>query len=886
MKHRSWLDRALHRGRLYDEFSDEIRAHLDEKTDELIARGMSPRDARDAARRAFGNVTAIEERGREVWQWPTLESILLDVRYALRQMRRTPALSAIVVLTLAIGIAATTTVFSWARSVLLDPLPGAGDASRIYALETTTSSGGWTPTSWLDYRDFRKYLKSFDGLAAAYPTALTLGEDENTVRAWGELVSANFFDVLRVRPAFGGLFPSSSDEAEGAQPAVVISYELWQRRWHGDSTIVGRVVHINRFPFTVAGVAPAAFHGSMPGQQIDIWVPAAMLGQIVPTGSWWLRDRGTRTFRVFARLKPNVSFPVAREEVERFTAYMASVNGGASKGMGGRLMPVWQSHWGMQDALRSPLLVLLAACGLVLLIVCANAANLLLARAITRARELSMRLALGAPRRRLLRQLLTEASLLAVFGAALGLFAAIWMSRSLHSLIPSFSSASLLDPHLDGGVLAFTALLAVGATLLAGIAPALHGSRSALAENFTAGTRGGSIGQVTATRTRRLLVIAEMALAVVSLVGAGLFYETFRNTRSVSPGFDADSVGMTAVRTTLAGFDSARAEQFLDDVADRIRSSPGVTSAAYTDHVPLSVGSGSWENLDVEGYAPAPNENMKLFRELISPDYFKTLRIPIVAGRDFTSGDDSSSTHVMIVNEAFVHHFLNGRAALGVRVKGWGRWFTIIGVVKDAKFYRVTDPPTPYFYVPAKQVYRPEQGYTFLARASGSVDALVLTMQRELHAADAAVPAYNAMPLATYIEGPLQSQHVATQLLALLAVIASILAAIGLYGVITYTMTQRTKELGVRIALGAQAIDVARIVAAQAGGLLVAGLLVGLAASVVVARVLASMLFLAGGGVTVFAAAAVAMLVIAALATGVPTRRAIGLDPVTALRAE
>ncbi len=884
-----WLDRVVRRRRIYDDLSEEIRAHIDEKADELVARGMSPADARYAARRAFGNVTGIEEQARAAWQWPTIESIVMDARYAVRQMRRTPALSAIIIATLAIGIAATTTVFSWTRGILLDPLPGARDPGRILALETTTASGSWTPTSWLDYRDFRKYLRSFDGLAAAYPTSLALGVDDmRSSRAWGELVSANFFDVLRVHPALGSFFPSSTDEGAGARPTVVISHDLWQRRWRGDSAIIGTVVSVNRFPFTIIGVAPRDFHGSMAGQQFDLWVPASMLGQIVPTGGWWLRDRGTRTFRVLARLRDGVSVGAARAEVESFAALMANLNGTVSKGMGGRLMPVWRSHWGVQDALRAPLVVLLAACGLVLLIACANAANLLLARATARSRESGLRLALGAPRRRLVRQLFTEAAMLAAAGSALGLVGTMWLARSLGLLVPSFASPTLLAPHVDASVLAFTALLATSATLLAGIAPALQGSRDTLSELVKGGGGGrGTAGSLSATRTRRVLVIAEMALAVVSLVGAGMFYVSLRDMRAVSPGFDADRVAMGSVRITLAGYDSSRAETFLADVADRVRREPGVAGVSYTDYVPLSVSSGSWEELQVEGYTPKPAENMKLHRAAIGPDYFKVLNIPLVAGRDFSLGDDSAHTRVMIVNEAFVQRFLGGRTALGVRVHGWGRWFTIVGVAKDAKYYRVSDPPTPYFYVPIRQVYRPEYGYTFLARSTGSVDQAVRAIEQAVRAADASVPVFNAMPLSTFIEGPFQSHRAATQLLGLLASVAGLLAAIGLYGVVSYAMAQRTTELGVRIALGAQSADVLRIVVSHASGLLGAGLIVGVGASLVMSRLLSSMLYLvSGANLFVFGGAALVMIAIGIAATAVPAWRAITVDPLTALRAE
>lgn len=883
-----WLDRILRRRQIYDDFASEIQSHIGEKTDALIARGLPPDEARAAARRAFGNVTHIQEQGRDVWQWPTLESMAMDVRFALRQMRRVPTLSAIIVGTLAIGIAATATVFSWTRSVLLDPLPGTTAPERVFALETTTASGSWTPTSWLDYRDMRKYLRSFDGLAAAYPTSLALGAAPRAERVWGELVSANFFDVLRVRPALGSFFPSSLEETAGAQSVAVISYGLWQHRWHGDSAVLGSVVDINRFPFRVVGVAPRAFRGSMSGEQFDLWVPAAMLGQIVPTGGWWLRDRGTRTFRVLARLRDGVSFAAARSEVESFTAFMAHANGAISEGMGGRLMPIWQSHWGAQDALRAPLAVLLVACGLVLLIVCANAASLLLARATARARELELRLALGAPRARLIRQLLTESSLLAMSGAALGLLSAVWLARSLNSFVPSFARPSLLVPHVDRAVLAFTALLAIAVTVLAGIVPALHGSRALFGDARSSGGRG-AIGSRAAARARRALVMLEMVLAVVSLVGAGLFFESFRHTRDVSPGFEADRVAMASVSITLAGYDSARGEAFLANVANRLAHEPGVQAASYTDYVPLSLGSGSWEHLQIEGYAPAPNEDMKLHRAAIGPHYFSVLRVPLVAGREFTLADDSAHAPVMIVNEAFVGHFLGGRAALGIRVHGWGRWFTVIGVVKDTKFYRLSDAPTPYFYVPVRQVYRPEYGYAVLVRTdrAAAVPNGVRAIEQAVRAQDPSVPVFNAMPLATYVEGPLQGQHAATQLLILLALIASLLAALGVYGIVSYAVTQRTREIGVRVALGAQQRDVLRVVAEQVARLLVAGVTLGLIASLAVGRLVSSMLYqVPPADLRVYGIAALAMIVISFLATSVPARRALRIAPVVALREE
>jgi predicted permease len=874
------------RRRVYDDLSAEIRAHIDENVDDLVAAGMSRADALAAARRAFGNVTMMQEEGRDVWQWPTLESFLLDIRFALRQLRRAPGLTAVVMLTLAIGIAATTTVFSWTRAILLDPLPGAGDPGRVLALESTNRSGGWTPTSWPDFRDLRNSLKSFEGLAAAYPLSLAIGDDAQTERRWGELVSANFFTLLRVRPALGRFFPSGRDDAAGGDPGIVIGYDLWRTRWHGDSAVIGSVVHVNRFPFSVIGVAPAAFHGSMPGEAIDIWVPATMVGQIIPTNNYMLRDRGWRTFRVLARLAPGVTPAVAREEVTRTGSLLAKANGGRNEGTGATVMPLWQSHWGLQDGVRAPLAVLMGASGLVLLIVCANMANLLLTRATARRRELALRLVLGAPRRRLIRQLLTEASILAVAGSALGLLATLWLARSLHLLVPSSVAFTLLDPHVEGGVLAFTIALAAGVTLIAGIAPALYGSREQFSDALADGARGAT-GGVPATRLRAALVVGEMALAVMSLVGAGLFYDSFRHTRAVSPGFTADGVAMASVSLTLAGYDSSGADAFLHGVTERVQAEPGVKAVSYTDYVPLSLAQGSWEDLQVEGYAPERDEAMNLYRAAIAPDYFRAMEIPLLAGRDFRLDDDSARAPVMIVNEAFVQHFLRGHSALGVRVKGWGKWFTIVGVAKNTKVYRLSESPAPYFYVPIRQVYRPEFGYTFLARTAAPVDQAVKAIQQAVKSADPSIPVYNAMPLTSYTGAPLRLERTAATLLALLAAVALLLAAVGLYGVIAYAVAQRTKEIGVRVALGARPSDVIRAVASSAGLLVVGGLVVGLSGGVALARILSSLLFSVNpGDASVFAAAAAGMVVIAVAATGIPARRAMKVDPMVALRVD
>ncbi len=877
------IDRLLRRRRIYDDLSSEMQAHLDERIDDLVAGGMSPADAAAAAHRAFGNVTRLKEEARDPWQWPMLESFFMDLRYALRQLRRSPAFTAIIVVTLAVGIAATTTVFSWTRTILLDPLPGASNPARVEALESTTGSGTPIATSWLDFRDYRQYLQSFSGLTATMSTSLAVGDAEHSTLRWGELVSANFFDVLEVRPALGRFFPTRLDTVP--TPVAVISYDLWMTQWQGAQSVIGSSIEINRYPFTIIGVAPKDFNGSMPGLDLQLWIPATTLGQIVPTGGWMLQDRGTRMFRVLARIAPGVDPSVARQEVQTFGALMAKANGAESEGVGGVLLPLWRSHSGVQNALRAPLLVLLGACGLVLLIVCANMANLLLARAMSRRREFGLRLALGAPRRRLVRQLLTEASLLVVVGSALGLLCSIWLAGALSWIIPSFETPAFTTSHLGPEVLLFTVGLAVAVTLLAGVAPALHGTREQLGDALNDGGRGAVGAGAKVARLRGLLVGGEMALAVVALVGAGLFHASFRQARDVSPGFSADQVAMGSVSLTLAGYDSAKAYGFMRRVSENLRQQPGVTAVSYTDYVPMSMGEGSWEPVRVEGYAPQAGENMKLYRAAVGPDFFKTLQIPLISGRDFRIDDDSAHAPVMIVNQAFVARYLSDRASIGIKVQGWGRWFTIVGIVDNVKNHRLTDPPTPYFYVPMRQVYRPENGYTFVVRSALPTDQTASDIRHVVSAVDPTVPVFNAMPLESYITAPLRAQEAAVQMLGLLAGVAQFLAAIGLYGVIAYSVAQRTKEIGVRIALGARPANVLRVIAAQAGGLLAWGLLVGIVAAAALGRVVSAMLFsVSPGDITVFASAALTMTLVAVAATTLPALQAIRVDPAITLR--
>ena len=816
-----------------------------------------------------------------------MNGTLNDLRYALRQLRKSPGFAAVAILTIAVGIGATTTIFSWIHSVLLNPLPGAGDPGRVVALEMVTPSGEWTPTSYLDFSDFRDHLKLLECVTVAVPIDLAVGRETQVERTWGELVSGNYFEVLGVRPELGRFFSKSeSGDEQNAHAVVVISHALWQNRYHSDPAVIGTSVRINRFPYTIIGVAPEDFHGSMPGLSFEMWAPATMFGQLSSTGDWMLQDRKTRMFRVLARLGPGVHMEEAHDELKTLAGYMAKADADTNEGMSATLLPLWKSHYGIQDSLLAPLGILMGACGVVLLIVCANLANLLLARSVSREKELSVRLALGASRTRLVRQLLTESLLITTFGALVGLLVAQWLAGSLRWLVPATTVPTMLRPPIDIGVLLFTAALALFVAALAGIAPAFHSARRDVNDALKETGRTGS-ASVGSRRVRGLLVSGEVALAVTALIGAGLFVKSFQLARAIQPGFDPDHVAVTQMNLSAAGYDAAQADAFRLRLKQALERQPGVTAVSYADYIPLSVSAGSWEDLEVQGYVPGPNENMKIYRNLVSPGYFDLLKIPLLEGRDFDLRDDRANQPVMIVTKAFVRRFLPHQEPIGQKVHGWGQWFTIVGVVDDSKIYRLTESPAPYFYVPIRQIYRPEMGLKFYVRTTGPVGDAVVALRREAQAIDPYVPVADTMPLDEYIAASLFPQKIAASLLGTLSSIALLLAAIGLYGVMAYSVAQRTGEIGIRVALGARPFDVLRMVLREGLTLVLPGLLVGAFLAVGLARVVsASLVEVSPGDPAIYVAAAIFTVCVTLFAAAGPARRAAKVDPMVALRYE
>jgi len=885
------------------DFATEIESHVALHTEDGIRSGLAPLEARRQALVRLGCAEQTRQAHRERRTLLWIEDLLQDLRFGLRMMARNPSFTAVAVLTLAIGIGATTTAFTWINAVFLQPLSGVADPSRLVTLESVTPNGEWVPSSYPDFRDFRDRLKLFDGIAVSRPVALSVGKEDHAERVWAELVSGNFFDVLGVKPEAGRLFlPAEFADSPGKFPIAVISDRYWRSHYAANPNIVGQTIRVNQHELTVVGVAAPAFHGSMPVTAFDLWVPYMEQPALNGVQEWMLRDRHNRNMLGIARLKQGVTIDQARVELKTLADRMAILNANVSEGMSATLLPLWKSPHGPQGLLIGPLRILMGVCILVLLIVCANVANLLLARATVREKEFTARLALGAGRARLARQVLAESLLLTGTGAALGLAVTPWMSLALKFLMPPGPMQQLvsMDTRPNLSVLAFTAGVCIIAALAAGLIPALQVSRLNLSSRLNAGGRSGSASRGR-NRLRSVLVASEVALALVALVGAGLFARGFQTTMHIDPGFDPNKVLLSQFYLNTNGYSLAQRKEFCRRLEERMMSAPGVTDVAYSDGVPLSFEPSWWEELKIEGYAMRPNENMSIFRNVISPGYLPLMHIPIVEGRNFTEADneDDKSPAVMIVNEAFVRRFLAGRNPIGTRIHGWGTWFRVVGVAKDSKYHYLGESTPAYFYVPFRQIYREDMNLAFYVRTKGDPDSMLSTLRAQARDLDPNVTVFDAAPLKEYIGASLYPQKIAASLMTVLGSIALLLAAVGLYSVMAYSVAQRTQEIGVRMALGAQPRHVLGMVIRQGLALTSGGLIVGAVLAIGLARAVASVSFTGGGmgasakllgsGANVpliYLASAGFLCAIATLATWLPARRASSLDPMQALRTE
>jgi macrolide transport system ATP-binding/permease protein len=811
-------------------------------------------------------------------------TLFQDLRYGIRMLAKAPGFTAVAVLTLALGIGGNATVFSWIRSVLLSPLPGVADAGSLVAVETVMPNGEYHTSSYPDYKDYRDRNHVFSALIGFELAGvdMSLRNDAPPERVWGIIATENYFDVVGVRAAMGRTFHPEPNQALNSNPYIVLGHSLWTRRFGSDPNVVGRTVHLNGHPFTVIGVAPRNFYGTIVGINADYFVPMMMQPQVLPGED--IEERWPTFVHIMGRLKPGVTIAQAQAEMKTLAADFQKEYPLAEKHVGIFVTPVWGAHYGVQDFLRSVLGFLMVVAALVLLIACVNVANLLLARATSREREIAIRAALGASRRRLLRQLLIESLLLAAAGGVGGIFLAIWGVNLLSAFLPPMHLPVGLSLGVDGPVLVFTLLLSIATGVIFGLAPAWRGSRGDLNQSLKEGGRGSGPG-AGSHRLRDLLVVSEIALATVLLVGAGLLVRSLRNAESAGPGFNASHVALAAFDLRASGYSGELARDFYDRLMQRIGAVPGVESVSLERYVPLWFTGRSYQGTQVEGYTPEPGEDMGIDTNMVGPGYFHTLEIPMVAGRDFTEQDRAGAPLVVIVNQTMANHFWPGKDATGHRLKMRGEWRTVIGVARDIKYHRMNEEPRPFLYSPALQVDGTDAN--ILVRSAMPTAAVVAAVRAVAKSLDPKVQPLETDDLDQLLHVSLFANRIAASLASVLGMLGMLLASLGIFGVLSYSVSQRFREIGIRMALGAQTRDVLRLVIGHGLRLAVTGAALGAVASVGITRWMGSLLFGVGAlDPTSFAVAVVVVTVAAGLAACIPARRALCVDPMVALRYE
>jgi predicted permease len=814
-----------------------------------------------------------------------MRGLIEDLRYGLRVLRSSPGPTAVAVLTLALGIAANTTVFGWIDGLLLRPFPGVSNSGRLATLETIDPNGTFQNTSYRDYREYRDRIRQVSGLAGALLTPFTVGEEDAPQRIWGEYVTGNYFAVLGVKIVHGrSLLPEEYGDKPSGYPVAIISERLWKTMFRGDPGVVGRTIRINRHELTLVGVAAPEFSGTVPGLNVELWVPVVMAPELNGQAGL-LEQPWQRHLWVTARLKPGVSIAQAGSEVEALAREMAQSSPKTHRGYGAALMPVWKGHYGAHALLLKPLRILMAVCVVLFLIVAANVANLQLARATVRQKEFGIRLAIGAGPWRLVRHLLTESLLMAAIAAVVGLGLSMWFAGSLAWLLPPVNLPITSEFALQPEILGFVVLLCAAAAVLTGLAPAMHCLQANRNDNLK--QSASTTTSAGLHRVRGVLVISEVALALVALVGTGLFAESFRRARSIDPGFDARNVLLAQFQVASFCRTAQDRGSFCSRLKDRLTALPGVTSVSYCDAIPLALGSTPWSEVQVEGYVPAPGEGMTVSRNIVAPEFLKTLEIPLLEGRDFTEQDDRNAALVMIVNQSFARRFYGGASPVGRTVTVDGNRVRVVGLAKDSKYASATAAPKPYVYMPYRQKAGGEFWIAFFVKTAGPDTAMMLSIRREGGAVHSSAAVAQVISYEDYIGGALYPQKVAATMLSVLGAVSLLLAAVGLYSVLAFAVSQRRREFGIRMALGAGPREVVGLVIRQGMVLTVAGVAAGTAAALAAARTASGLLVgVSASDPVIYSGAALFLAVVALFACGLPARHATKVDPIVALRQE
>src|SRR6266480_2487927 len=871
------------RRRLEDDLDEELRSHLEMAIELHLRKGMSAEDARRGALRSFGGVEQTKENYRDQRGLPMIETTLQDLRFGLRMLRGSPGFSLLAILCLTLGIGANAAVFSWVEGILFRPYPLVSHQEQLLALTgTARGESRHTGISWPDLLDLQRSSTLIDSFIVNKIMGTTLSVGDRAERMTGSIVSANYFDAIGVHPFLGRGFEPGEDLGRNAHPVTVISYQLWKGKYKGDPQIIGKTERLNGVIHTIVGVEPEGFYGTFVGWAMQFWVPASM-EEIFEAGGYKLEDRGARWIEAYVRLKPGATQAQAQGEISAAAKRLEAEYPDTNRGCGIHLWPLWQTPFNNAGTLLPTLEIMIAVVVFVLLIACANVGNLLLVRSITRRHEMTVRLAMGAGRGRLLKQLFTEGVILSAIGAGGGLLVAHWCRHALVLLFPARGGVAMhLPGEIDWRVLALSAGVCVIATLLLGLVPAMQTGKIDLAGALKSDS-AGVVGGGGKAWVRSGLVVVQVSLSFVLLVGAGLLLQSLQRIRNTSPGFSTRGVMVTAVDLVSAGYDVQRAQNFQDELLDRVKALPGVESAAFARMTPLSYGSFSATPIAVDGYQPAPEEQPTVQYNEVGPDYFRTMGIPLVSGREFTRADDGKAALVAVVNETMAAHYWRDRNPIGERVQVKGRWMQVVGVAKDSKYQSVREAPNPFFYVSRRQNF--SRGGDLHIRTPMSPETMATVLGREVHALDPDLALYEVITLQEQVDRSTSPQQVAVTLVGVLGGLALLLAAIGLYGVMSYAVSQSTRELGLRMALGAGASNLLRLVMKRGLALTAGGVALGAAVALGLTRLLGNLLYnVSPRDPLAFGSAFLVMTIAALAACFLPAWRATRTDPVQALR--
>jgi predicted permease len=855
---------------------EEIEEHIALQTEENLRAGLSPVEARRQAMVKFGGVEAMKQDYRGARGLLFVENLLGDLRNAGRTIRRMPGLAAVIIVSLAIGIGVNTTIFSWIQMILLQPLPGVTGASNFLLVEPRSETGGYPGASWLEYRALQTQMPALRDIVAVQMVPFNVGETGQTERTFGQLVSGNYFSALGLKPAIGRFIRPEEAERPGTEPVVVISYDYWQTRFGGAPEAVGRKVRVNERDLIVIGVVPREFHGTMFPLKFELWAPATLAPALLG-GTRDLEDRSIRAFSLIGMLKPGATREEAQAEFSTAMAQLARDYPDASAGIGGEILPFWSAPRGPQRLLISGLAILQGVMLLLLLAVCGNTANLMLARGSTRQREMAVRVALGATRWRIVSLVLSENMLLALLGAGLGAAIAVWGTTALR-VAPIIGAFPIqFQSSVDELTLAFALLLGAACGLIFSAAPAIYLARLDPHD----GLRSSS-NTPPRSRARKVLMGLEVGLAMAVLIAAALFLQSFRSARQTDPRFRPEGVLLAAYDLSGRNPDEASGRELAARLLERLRALPDVEAAAIATNVPLDLHGIPVRPFTVQGRVRTePGQDRAIFNT-VTPGYFKVMAIPLLEGNDFAGIRDTAAPAQAIVNEEFVRRYLNGADAIGRRIQARAGSFEIIGVARNSVYDAFGEPAQPAVYFSYRDIPA-MQGEIHLRTRGADETALTSEARAVLRDLDPMLALYDVRTFSQHIERNLYLRRIPARMFAVLGPLLLGLAAIGIYAVVSYAVARRTKEIGVRLAFGATSGRVVLQIIRENLGAITWGGAIGWILALVV-----SVHAISKGPVSlsVFIGVPAILLGVATLACWIPARRASRIDPMAALRHE